>query len=78
MGEAFISDTNYKFPACAQMPGGDPCMPSLQVLTPEDYILPEGWVLAHSNREKRFYFFNKRDKTTQWHLPEGSRQKEPS
>lgn len=50
----------------------------LQVLTPHDYILPEGWIVAHSRREKRDYFFNNRDNTTQWHPPEGSRPREPS
>eukprot|EP00903_Cladosiphon_okamuranus_P006689 g6529.t1 len=44
-----------------------------KVLTPHDYVLPEGWIVAHSRREKRDYFFNQRTNTTQWHPPEGSR-----
>eukprot|EP00752_Nemacystus_decipiens_P009507 g8498.t1 len=44
-----------------------------KVLTPQDYVLPDGWIVAHSRREKRDYFFNQRTNTTQWHPPEGSR-----
>ena len=47
----------------------------LNPLNPRDYILPDGWILAFSKREKRDYFFNQRSNATQWHLPEGSRLK---
>lgn len=44
-----------------------------QVLTPHDYVLPDGWIVAHSRREKRDYFFNQKTNSTQWHPPDGSR-----
>lgn len=42
-------------------------------LTPHDYLLPHGWVIATSSKERRDYFFNTVTKSSQWTLPEGSR-----
>ncbi|CAN0532672.1 unnamed protein product, partial [Scytosiphon promiscuus] len=37
--------------------------------------LPEGWVVAFSKRENRYYYFHINTKTAQWHEPRGSRPK---
>lgn len=58
----------YRFNSSFRPPLAPP-----QVLTPHDYILPDGWIVAHSRREKRDYFFNQRTNSTQWHPPDGSR-----
>lgn len=40
---------------------------------PEDYILPEGWIVSWSKREKRHYFFNTVTNKSEWVPPKGSR-----
>ncbi|CAM9745979.1 unnamed protein product, partial [Choristocarpus tenellus] len=44
-------------------------------LTPEDYILPEGWIVAFSKKEKRSYFFNTTTGVSVWTAPSGSKPK---
>lgn len=43
-----------------------------RVLTPHDYILPRGWIVAFSNKLKRDYYFDTVSKMSQWTPPEGS------
>lgn len=47
-----------------------------RTLGPRDYILPEGWVVAHSKRENRDYYFNGMNNSTQWHPPPGSQPRQ--
>lgn len=42
-------------------------------LGPYDYILPDGWIVGHSKKENREYYFHKVTKKSQWTPPEGSR-----
>jgi hypothetical protein len=39
---------------------------------PDDYALPEGWVVCKSRREQRYYFFNLATQESLWQPPPGS------
>jgi len=43
-----------------------------------DDPLPPGWLRQFSNSQKKYYYFHKDTKTTQWHFPTASEARDPT